>query len=431
MDFMLPMKVRLPRRVSVARIISAIVLGAYGVRLALFFAGLNFSPDYCNGFNVTEWLISYEGGFVRRGLLGQLLYEVCSFYGCSPFPVIAGICIVAWMSVMYFFFSSFKRQGYCWWLLLSPLFLGYVLDMVRKDWICYLIMIGMIYLARTERQDIWKYVFTLLLAVLGLFVHEAFIFLGVPVTALLLLAAKGQRWRGLVFCTAVLAVFFVLCHFKGSDAVALSVIDSWNRILSEPLLVFRHGFSSGNSISALGWDTVDAMKFHITQNFSNGTGGWSGLFIRPLFAVCVYYFVTNFLFVFKGGDWVQTVRSQTCLSALFILSMVCLLPMFTVLSCDYSRLYQYAFVATFAAFVILDPERVSSMFPKRCLSAVERFNRRMNRVLVPTKGLMVILLLLLSSYIAGYNIIAAFYQSILGIYCKMLLSVIDYIQGLI
>ena len=50
-----------------------IVYIAYG--LAIYWFKLTFViTDGINYWQFTEWLINYEGGFVRRGLLGEILY---------------------------------------------------------------------------------------------------------------------------------------------------------------------------------------------------------------------------------------------------------------------------------------------------------------------------------------------------------------------
>ena len=39
---------------------------------------------YDNSWTVGEWLISYAGGFVRRGLPGQIIHDVSNLYFISP-----------------------------------------------------------------------------------------------------------------------------------------------------------------------------------------------------------------------------------------------------------------------------------------------------------------------------------------------------------
>ncbi|MGC8529497.1 MAG: hypothetical protein ACP5OP_04775, partial [Leptospirillia bacterium] len=36
------------------------------------------------GFNIGDWLINYQGGFVRRGLIGEILYHLSRLTTVSP-----------------------------------------------------------------------------------------------------------------------------------------------------------------------------------------------------------------------------------------------------------------------------------------------------------------------------------------------------------
>ena len=42
---------------------------------------LNFHlNEFPNKYVYTDWLINYEGGFVRRGLLGQIIFEISNLF---------------------------------------------------------------------------------------------------------------------------------------------------------------------------------------------------------------------------------------------------------------------------------------------------------------------------------------------------------------
>lgn len=73
-------------------------------------------------YEYTEFLINYQGGFVRRGLLGEGIYQIYKVY---PFPlhlVLTIVCYAVFIYVLVFFLYKFYKRGYSWWLVLSPLF---------------------------------------------------------------------------------------------------------------------------------------------------------------------------------------------------------------------------------------------------------------------------------------------------------------------
>ena len=54
--------------------------------LIIFGIPLNLYKNrfYDNSWTVGEWLISYAGGFVRRGLPGELIHFISTQYSLSP-----------------------------------------------------------------------------------------------------------------------------------------------------------------------------------------------------------------------------------------------------------------------------------------------------------------------------------------------------------
>lgn len=413
------------RTSKTAKVISALLIVAFLSRFFNLFLNGNFQ-NY-NGFSFTEFLINFEAGFVRRGALGEALYGLCSATGISPFPVIIAICVAAWIAVLVFFFTKFRQKGYCWWFLLSPLVLGYTGDIIRKDFLCYLVVIAMMYLMARPIDTNLRCVALTLLGVAGMMLHEAFIFFGIPIVALFLFSDKSTRAWSVVFSVVSVACFLFLCHFKGDAGMARSIVDSWNSILPQPILEYK----VRNSIGALGWGTRATMLFHLGVNIYNSAFvGYSGVVLRPLFAVCAYYMVTNFIFVFRR-DSPQTRMDCTNLSMLYLLSLICLLPMFTVLSCDYIRIYQYAAVSSLAAFLMLPADRIARMFPRRFVCLTEWINAHINRVVIPTKGLMIILLFVMSPAPWSYSPAGAFSQSIIGTLFNLGINVMVEIRHLV
>ena len=68
--------------------------------LTLLFFGLilNLLKNrlYDNDWTVGEWLISYPGSFIRRGLIGKLIYIFSKNLQINPIYFIWFICIFIW-----------------------------------------------------------------------------------------------------------------------------------------------------------------------------------------------------------------------------------------------------------------------------------------------------------------------------------------------
>ena len=44
---------------------------------------------------ISEWLINYQGGFTKRGIIGEVRFQIAKFFNCS----------ISWLCVIVFFFN--------------------------------------------------------------------------------------------------------------------------------------------------------------------------------------------------------------------------------------------------------------------------------------------------------------------------------------
>lgn len=79
-------------------------ISVYFIALAVLITiGAWHQVGFHEGFNIGDWLINYQGGFVRRGLIGEVLYFISRATGVSP-----AIYLVALQGIIfsvYFYFS--------------------------------------------------------------------------------------------------------------------------------------------------------------------------------------------------------------------------------------------------------------------------------------------------------------------------------------
>ncbi len=121
---------------------------------------VNFiSPTNLQGWGFTEFLINFEGGFVRRGLLGEILLWITTHTGIHPHIIITAICLLSFGFVLSFFLCAFKKRGYCWWIVFSPLLCGFLVYFIRKDYLLYCVLIGMLWLMRNPNPILRKKLF--------------------------------------------------------------------------------------------------------------------------------------------------------------------------------------------------------------------------------------------------------------------------------
>lgn len=383
-------------------IVSFLILLSFTIKL-LFNLKSHIHWDW-QSYGYSEFLINFQGGFVRRGLIGEILLQLFKIHSYPLKAFIFFACYGVFFGLLIFFIRKFQQYKYCWWLLFSPLFFNFSIYIIRKDYILYAILIGVIYLLRSPSTV--KKISACMLVSLGLFVHEAFLFWGFAVYSILMLSNRSGKILNYILVCIPFIIAIVLGIFNGSQDTPHTIISSWNSVLPEsPLHYIRN-----NSIGAIGWDSLHTFKFHLRCNLS--TGG-SGIILLPLFCLIAYYFLTNFLFVFKNNNH-NDISQKLEISLLFSSLMICLIPMLTILSCDTGRIFQYATMATFSTFLILPKETVLCAYPKWYKKHIRNFNNWLNNFIPPNKGIMIIILLMFGISNAHFQLYSSWRQSVIG-----------------
>lgn len=385
----------------------------------------NYTHDYINTFAYTEFLINFQGGFVRRGLLGEILYQIYTIFPYSLWLVITVLSYAAFVFVLLFFIKQFKKNNYCWWIIFSPILLGMTAFIVRKDFILYTLLIGCLYLLRNSSDSLLKRILACMLIVLGLFLHEAFIFFGFPIYAMVLLSFKNKRTINYALILIPILIFLILCKFKGNYETAVAIVNSWNNILPGTPLEYNYY----NSIGAIGWESIPTFIFHIRTN-ANLIDGGIGIVMLPVSIIAIYYLVTNFLITFNQKNQVNSATVKQALSLLYSFAIICLIPMFTILSCDTGRVVQYSTVTTFATLLILSPQTVIKLFPKWYNKSITYINNKIYEFLRPSKGLLIIMLLFLGMAPDTFSLPRCWRYSIIGTLFENFISIILWLAHL-
>ncbi|MDE7437843.1 MAG: hypothetical protein K2M93_05105 [Muribaculaceae bacterium] len=264
-----------------------------------------------------------------------------------------------------------------------------------------------------------KRLYACLLLILGLYLHEAFIFWGFPIYAVILLSKNHKQLLNWILACVPLVIFALLSIFKGNTEIAHGIVDSWNSVIPEKPL----SYALKNSIGALGWETKDTFLTHLKYNI-NISGGGYGIILLPLYLLAGYYMFTNFLYVFNKQSIEDKNASKLAISLVYSLIIVCMIPMFTVLSCDTGRNFQYLSVVAFATFLIIPQELIISAFPNWYRRTIIKFNDMIFKLLPPNKGLMIIMLLFIGMSSAYFSLESCWIHSVIGTISKVALSII-------
>ena len=158
---------------------------ALGTAYILFIACLTvpmtvFRAMHPNGWTPGDWLVNYEGGFVRRGLPGELILALA--HGLHVSPVLLGSLVPLLFYVLLYFsiWQLYRRSSGDLWTfaaLVSPATLAFpILDPVgafRKELLFLLVLAFLLlWLARRAPSDAALTAFLTVTGILAILSHE-------------------------------------------------------------------------------------------------------------------------------------------------------------------------------------------------------------------------------------------------------------------
>ncbi len=372
-------------------------------------------------WDLSELLINYQGGFVRRGLLGDIIYHFSGITGINPLWIVGVICVICFAFVIYSFIHLFRLNNIRWWILPLSIFLANN-ALIRKDYLFITTLIIMLYLYRSELSTLTKFFLINLLGVITILCHEAFFFVCVPLFSLIVLVDKNNISSfpiRLVYCLPMYISMAIVCLFHGDLSTAQEIQQSWVGIVPnwDANLPFDSGCSYyGGSIGALAWTTDFAIRHHIKLNFIDTSLYLPGYIIRLLAIILIFYFVINYLRFFSSKE---TSSRIPVFFNIFFFQFLSLLPLFTVLSCDTMRICFYWLTSSFAFFLILPDEKTFTIFPNCYIRLISKLNYIAQRLLPSNKTITFILIFFICAPYIGNNIPMAFMSCVLIQYFRL------------
>jgi hypothetical protein len=224
--------------------------------------------------------------------------------------------------------------------------------------------------------------------------HEVFAFFALPIFFLMLFnrfKAQGiLRSSVLSFLWLLpgILAFISTLFYHGDLQTMQSIRDSWTGILN---IEDQEGYMSlddrlyWRSVDALGWSITYAAKYHLRMNFLLSNNGILPLPVWIITFTVIYYIATNALLAFRKNESVFTTRHKTALSSILVFQLLCLLPVFIILSCDYIRIIFYWIASSFAIFLLIPLKEIETVLPAVLIRSVEQINNRLSKILKPTK----------------------------------------------
>ena len=315
---------------------------------------VTLSANWWNGLSdmyydyfVSEWMINYEGGFVRRGLTGQLLLWLTQLTHWPLHLTIVWIDIFSAAAAVGTVVVLCLRRG--WYPLLPLAILVGALGHYRRDFLVLLMVFGLWWLLvrwlkHGGRACLAGFVVLLSLLILS---YEPAFFFTVPISMVVCawqLRARHGRLAAMCRLAAIFAVpllaMALVCHFNGSVATADAIWDSWLPYISD---YYGADKPMGCGVDFLRLPTTDAFALHLRMNYGIGSeaaplGFHPNMILAEVLMLGAMLYLTAMMPIVGIKSASERARREgLLLGDVFVVQLLGLLPMLTVLSCDFGR----------------------------------------------------------------------------------------------
>lgn len=332
---------------------------------------------------ISEWMINYQGGFVRRGLVGELLYQIYEIRPyCLPYVIIV-LYHIGFVALTLILIRMFRRRGWSYYLLPFPMLLFYNFAgpgflSCRRDSIALCMTCAIFYCYRNivRRPAICSYVCLMALSVFTILTHEASFFFTFPILMLHTLMRWHRTGLGVVKSTGktflfwfpILVVVVLVYVFNGNEDVAKAIWASWNDCMQRfpTSRVAEIGlYKTGVGVRFLEKDIWYALSLHTSIV-------WKSPFLRviPIALVNIYVFAALFYLLTRLNTISLSAGKSasvdsTILGGVFLIQFVAVFPLFGFLSCDMWRTIPYLTISTLFFYYFFDD---TTALPHSCYS---------------------------------------------------------------
>ncbi len=233
---------------SIAGVVQRFGPDMYLVFVALFISVYSlFLQRWSPSWTIGDWLINYQGGFVRRGLPGELLYQLGRLLHLAPQHFLVPLTLVLYMILLFAMRTLLRHASSSLWvtaLLVSPATLSFpVLDSEagfhKEIFFLAALALFLVLLQKKLLGPLTGCLYMAVALVTATFSHEALFFYTPYFVVALLIAGWGVRQTlrvSVVPCALALGAAWLCSQHLGSADTAAGICDS----LGLPLHPFSH-----------------------------------------------------------------------------------------------------------------------------------------------------------------------------------------------
>lgn len=382
----------------------------------------NSYPHEYESWQISEWLINFQGGYVRRGLIGEILYFFAQHFNFNIVVTIKIFSFLCLIGLLGFFIKHFLQKGYALYILPTCLFFGTHITngmyWTKRDYLILLLFIFSLFALKKFKNLLVYFTVVNIIMVLAIHVHEAVALFTLPILILILRVRfiKFNYIRSIIYSILLISPtiisFFIVVKYHGDMIVAQKIWDSWTNVIGSTPAKLDHW--SHGVISSLGWSSEMAFEFHRNKNFWSKSGGILSLPFWILITPVIYFIASNYLYVFSHQKSSFTIKSRTLFSSILMVQFICIIPFFLFLSCDLGRIIFYWMTSSFIIFLMVPENELELIFPKSFMKTIQKLNNTIDSLVQPSKSVIALLIIVIGIPTAGFSIDFIFESSVIG-----------------
>jgi len=308
---------------------------------------LEYSP-----WQYGDWLINYQGGFIRRGLIGELFYSIYKLTNIKLDLIIFTSVILFYLLFSLILIKSsryFVKSKLDYLLFLSPGFFLYPVmnsEIIGRKDIILVLMVGIFVFFKDIFRKNLNYIIAILSIIFLTLSHSGFLFYSQYLIAIYFFSQikinkKVENWKFAVYVVLILGLGILVNLFPGNETQVIKICNSVS------------SFSQDNCTNSgqIGW-LINNMSNYLYEKIEFGLFTLINQFIIYLISFCfIFIFLfkkienSKFIISFKNIKNLKPIK-------LFIILILISLPIF-ILGRDWGRYIYLSYSCSIFLYIFL------------------------------------------------------------------------------
>lgn len=323
---------------------------------------------YYTYYYIPEFMINYQGGFVRRGILGEILYQ---FFLIHPYPFhTVLIYSEAVVLLIFLIVSSFVFYKLKYIPIMPFAILVGGMKFYRRDFLMILIAFLVFYsIIKYLKNNKLKFlIYSIVASCFAILIYEPSFFFIMPISMLIFYQNNDKDKKSfnrikktIISFVLPFLTMFLVCVAKGNFTQANAIWQSWVPLF-DYLKIEQPEIPEAIDFLAWSENIVEIGKHHLSCNYGIGNGCSMG-FNYILVLGSLFFFLGMYILTITTPQKISSNKISKQLSSVYLFQFLCLLPMFSILSCDFGRTILYVIFTSYYLDYLIKSNNIEIQIP--------------------------------------------------------------------